>query len=83
MTRNPILEEIYAARTEILAEYQGDLGAYLRSANERMQASGHQVANVTQRTIRRTGASKSGISAVGNPIVYAPQEMLEQKEQDA
>ena len=64
MTRNPILEEIYKARDEILAEHDGDLRAYIRSANERALASGHPIATLKQRTIRRTGAAKSGIAAV-------------------
>jgi hypothetical protein len=32
MTTNPILEELYAVRTEIMAEYGNDLRAYLRDA---------------------------------------------------
>jgi len=64
MTRNPILEEIDQAREELLAEHDGDLGAYIRSANERALASGHPIATLKQRTIRRTGAPKSGIAAV-------------------
>ncbi len=66
MTRNPILEEIYKARDEILAEHDGDLGAYIRSANERALASGHPIATLEQRTIRCTGAAKSGVAAVEN-----------------
>lgn len=58
MSHNPILEELYAARDEILAEYEGDLEAYIRSAGERMKASGHPIANVQQRSVRRGGKAK-------------------------
>lgn len=53
MPKNPILEELYEIRSEILAEYDGDVEAYLRSAAERAKASGHPVAKVQQRSIRR------------------------------
>ena len=66
MSNNPILEELYAVRTEIMAEYGNDLGAYLRDAAERNRAAGHPVAKIKQRTIRCTGAAKSGESPVEN-----------------
>ncbi len=66
MTTNLILEELYAARAQIMAEYGNDLGAYLRDAAERTKASGHPIAKIKQRTIRCTGAAKSGESAVEN-----------------
>ena len=59
MTTNPILEELYAVRTEIMAEYGNDLGAYLRDAAQRNRASGHPVAKIKQRTMRCTQAAKS------------------------
>jgi hypothetical protein len=67
MTRNPILDEIHAARRKILADYNGDLAAYLRDAQARLEASGRPIANRKQRTIRRTGAAKSGDLAVAIP----------------
>jgi hypothetical protein len=63
MTTNPILQELYAARAQIMAKYGNDLGAYLRDAAERTKASGHPIANIKQRTIRCTGAAKPGDSA--------------------
>ena len=66
MTTNPILEELYAARAQIMAEYGNDLGAYLRDAAERTKASGHPIAKIKQRTIRCTGAAKSGDLPVVN-----------------
>ena len=30
MARNPILEEIYAARDKLLADYNGDVHAYVQ-----------------------------------------------------
>ncbi len=64
MTANSILRELYAARTQIMANFGNDLGAYLRDAAERTKASGHPIAQIKQRTIRCTGAAKSSISAV-------------------
>ena len=66
MMTNPILKELYAARAQIMAKYGNDLGAYLRDAAERTRASGHPIAKVKQRTIRCTGAAKSGESQVEN-----------------
>lgn len=59
MTRNPILDELHAARRKILADYNGDTAAYLRDAQARLEASGRPIANRKQRTIRCTGAEKS------------------------
>jgi len=66
MTTNPVLQELYAARVQIMAKYGNDLGAYLRDAAERTRASGHPIAKITQRTIRCTGAAKSGELAIEN-----------------
>jgi len=66
MTTNPVLQELYAARVQIMAKYGNDLGAYLRDAAERTRASGHPIAKITQRTIRCIGAAKSGGIEVDN-----------------
>lgn len=66
MTPNPILEELYTARAQIMAEYGNDLGAYLRDAVERTKKSGHPIAKIKQRSIRCTGAAKSGGLAIEN-----------------
>lgn len=63
MARNPILEEIYKVREQILAEYHGDTSAYLRDAQGRLIASGRPIAKIKQRTIRCTGAAKLNGSA--------------------
>lgn len=59
MTTNPVLEELYAARAQIMAKYGNDLGAYLRDAAKRTKASGHPIAKIKQRTIRCKDAEKS------------------------
>lgn len=59
MTRNPILDELHAARRKILADCNGDTAAYLRDAQARLEASGRPIAQRKQRTIRCTGAAKS------------------------
>ena len=66
MTRNPILDELHEVRRQMLAEYDGDLSAYLRDAQARLEASGRPIAKLKQRTIRCTGAAKSGELAVDN-----------------
>lgn len=52
MAANPILQELYAARAQIMAKYGNDLGAYLRDATERTKASDHPIAHIKQRTIK-------------------------------
>ena len=61
---NPILEELRETRKQILAEHGDDLIAYFRAEFEKTKASGHPIAKIKQRTIRCTGAPKSGGSAV-------------------
>ncbi|MBC8352755.1 MAG: hypothetical protein H8E66_12240 [Planctomycetes bacterium] len=57
MARNEILDEIYAAREELLAEHGGDVHAYVEAARKRALASGRPVAAPKQRTMRSTGAA--------------------------
>ena len=64
MPKNPILEELYAARSQIQAEHGEHLAAYLHDEFERLKAGGHPLAQIKQRTIRCTGAAKSGVSAM-------------------
>ena len=64
MPKNPILEELYAVRSQIQAEYGEHLAVYLHSEFERLKAAGHPVAQIKQRTIRDTGAAKSDVSAM-------------------
>ena len=59
MTKNPILGELYEIRSRILADHPDDLRDYLRSELERLKSQGHPIAQITQRTIRRTQAAKS------------------------
>jgi hypothetical protein len=66
MTRNAILDELHAARRKILEECKGDTAAYLRGAQERLEASGRPIWQGKQRTIRCNGAAKSGDEAVEN-----------------
>ena len=51
MPKNPILEELYAIRSQIQAEHGDHLSAYLHSEFERLKAGGHPVAQIKQRTI--------------------------------
>lgn len=43
MPRNPILEEIYEAREQLVAECKGDLHAYVEDARKRALASGRPI----------------------------------------
>ncbi len=63
---NPILKELYDIRREILAEHEDDLSDYLRTELAQAKASGHPIAKIQQRTIRCTGAAKSGELALEN-----------------
>ena len=64
MARNAILDELHAARRQILADYNGDTSAYLRDAQARLEASGRPIAQRKQRTIRCSGVAKSSDSQV-------------------
>ena len=66
MAANSILQELYAARTQIMAEFGNDLGAYLRDAAERSKNSGHPVAQIKQRAIRRSTPANSVDVSVEN-----------------
>ena len=57
MPENPILEELYAVRSQILAQHGDRLAAYLHSEFERLKAAGHPVVEIEQRRIRCTGAA--------------------------
>ena len=45
-TNNPILEELYAARAQIMAPYGNDLGVYQPDAAVRTKTSGHPIAKI-------------------------------------
>ena len=66
MMTNPILEELYDVRRQILAEHKDDLTDYLRAGLAQTKATGHPIAKIKQRTIRCTGAAKSSESSVEN-----------------
>ncbi len=57
MASNEILEELYEARRQIMAqikeEYGNDFSAYFRDIHERTVRSGHPIANLPQRRIKR------------------------------
>ena len=65
---NLILKELHDIRKQILAEHGDDLGAYLHAELERTKASGHPIAKIKQRTIRCTGAAKSGGLEMDNQL---------------
>lgn len=60
MMTNPILKELHDVRDQILAEHKDDLADFLRTGFAQTKAAGHPIAKVKQRTIRCTGAAKSG-----------------------
>ncbi len=49
MARNEILDEIYAAREELLKRYNGDIHAYVVDARKRALASGKVLVTADQR----------------------------------
>ena len=66
---NLILKEIYDARDEILAEYDGDLGAYIQDARQRALAPGHPMVRRRQYSVR------SGMAPARDPL----EEVVEQQ----
>ena len=52
MTSNPILDEIYATRQQLLAEHNGDLHAYVEAARKRAIESGRTIIQPKQRTYK-------------------------------
>ncbi|QDU90121.1 hypothetical protein Pla175_35220 [Pirellulimonas nuda] len=60
MATNPILEEVYAAREQLLAAYGGDAHAYVQSAWERAVASGRAIVDASQRDQENLVAPKTG-----------------------
>lgn len=61
---NLILKELRDIRRQILAEHSEDLASYIHVELEKTKASGHPVANIKQRTIRRSEAAMSDVSAM-------------------
>ncbi len=59
MPKNPILEELYAVRSQIQAEHGDHLSAFLHNEFERLKAEGHPVAEVEQRQPRCVEAAKA------------------------
>jgi hypothetical protein len=71
MPRNPILEEIYAARDKLLADCHGDVHAYVEAARQRALASGRPIATPKQRTKRCTGAAELDASKIEGGVAAA------------
>ena len=61
MNRNPILEELYAAREKLLADAGGDVHRYLEGVRKREAASGRLLHPTSQET-------KNCASAAGNAL---------------
>ncbi len=55
MMSNSILDELQATRERLLAEADGDFHRYVMEASTRALASGHPLAEPTQRTNRSNG----------------------------
>ena len=66
MKHNLILDELHAVRRKILVKYDGDMAAYLKDAQARLEASGRPIAQRKQRTIRCTPAADSGELAMAS-----------------
>lgn len=69
MTKNPVLDELHEARQKILADWNGDTGAYLKDAQIRLERSGRTVWQGKQRTkdcAEADGRPKSDGSSVSS-----------------
>ena len=66
MTKNPILDELHAAREKLLTDAGGDLDQLVAGIREREAKSGHKVVSVpvggSQTTKECTGAADYAIS---------------------
>ena len=72
MPKNPILEELYAVRSQIQTEHGDHLSAFLHSEFERLKAEGHPVAEVEQRQPRCAEAAKaSGVTDDSQPSPFS------------
>lgn len=60
MARNEVLEEIYKAREQLLAEHGGDVHAYVKSARERLLKSGRPIAKPSSETEQKNGSVNPG-----------------------
>jgi hypothetical protein len=60
MNRNPILEELYAARDKLLADAGGDVHRYLEDVRRREAASGRLLPPSPQQTENGTNATDRG-----------------------
>ena len=67
MTRNPILDELYAARDKLLSDAGGDVSKYLEGVRVRERASGRLLTPEELKTIRCNGEADSGSSEVVDP----------------
>jgi hypothetical protein len=65
--RNAILDELHAARRQLLEQYHGDTAAYLRDAQARLESSGRPIARRPQKTIRGSRTAKSTEETVESP----------------
>ena len=64
MNGDPILDELHAIREEILAEYNGDVHAYVQDARERALKSGRPIAVPKD----RTGSSARAADRADAPV---------------
>ena len=71
MARNPILEEIYAARDMLLADYNGDVHAYVVDARRRAMASGRPIAVPERRADHGPTADPCVPEVHGHPFTRA------------
>jgi hypothetical protein len=72
MSPNPILEEIYAARQKLLADFDGDVHAYIEDARRRALASGHPIAAPSQRTGEHAVPPSSSRAKSNTDILVEP-----------
>ena len=64
MTRNPILEELYAIREKLLKDAGGDVKTFLAGVRKREEASGRLLKPTAHRTNRGDVAAASNVATV-------------------
>ena len=68
MTHNPILEELYAIREQLLADAGGDIRNYLTGVRAREAASGRLLGQTGEKLSERAGRGQESGKVSGTAV---------------
>jgi hypothetical protein len=72
MSHNPILDELHAAREQLLADVDGDVHRYVEEAKRRTLASGRVIAEPKRRATPEIQATRSAASTAEQKTITSP-----------